>query len=91
MVRIRGHGLRGLIIAACLAIAAPMAAFAERAVAFVDRLFAFDAVAAVRRLVGVPALAVEGFGGFRDQVEPSLLHRQRHEAGLARLGAVRHI
>lgn len=41
------------------------------------------------RLVDEPAFALDSPAP-RD-IEPSLYHRNRHEAGLRRLGAVRHI
>lgn len=43
---------------------------------------------AVRNLFDQPSIAFDAAGG--DQVSAALAHSQRHEAGLSRLGAVRH-
>lgn len=81
------------LIAVSLAVAGAIAAIPARAIAFaidwVERaLFAVDPRAIVDAIRGSegPALALAG----GPSIEPSLATSQRHEAGLARLGSVRH-
>jgi len=59
-----------------------------------DRIFA-TVLAAWPKLAAMPRLVASGptfaFDGPADaSIDPALAHDQRHEAGLARLGAVRH-
>ena len=58
------------------------------AVAFLDSVFAVAASPMeLRQLFGLPQLSTEGFGGY---IDPAMLNEQRHEAGMPRLGSVRH-
>lgn len=80
-----------LLALAIAAVSSLIVAPARAVIAFIDRSLGYIPLIAEapRFRDAAPALALEGFGGFT--LDPSLLQRQRHEAGLARLGAVRHV
>lgn len=79
------------IFCAALVVAAAsfIAAIPARAIAFVRDLFVgLTDARPFRDLFETPALALDGPAG--RSISPWLAHDQKHEAGLARLGAVRH-
>lgn len=80
--------LRFAIVVCAAAVALPARAIATAVDLFSDA-FAFVDSSVLRSLFDEPTLALEG--PRLGPIEPSLLQRQRHEAGLARLGSVRHI
>lgn len=84
--------MRSLIIAVCFAVSF-VATLPERIIDAAGRfIFNFTdgvIVRHIRDLLRGPALAYDGPSD--SAIEPSLMHRQRHEAGLSRLGTVRHI
>jgi hypothetical protein len=82
---------RVFIVAAalCVAAASYIAAIPVAAIGFIRGLFVglVDA-RPFRELFETPSIVLVGPSG--SQIDRSLWHRNRHEAGLARLGAVRH-
>ena len=73
----------------CVAAVGYIAAIPIRAIAFVRDLFVgLTDVRPFRDLFEVPQLVLDGPAG--RSISPALAHDQKHEAGLARLGAVRH-
>jgi len=83
---------RPTAIFAALVVAAAsfIAALPARAIAFVRDLFVgLTDPRPFRDLFETPALALDGPGDSRS-ISPWLAHDQKHEAGLARLGTVRH-
>lgn len=85
--RFRFYPLISLALAVCSALVALPGRAIAFAYALVDRMFATD-----------PRPMLAGFGtdaaiapsGSWRSIDPALANDQRHEAGLARLGAVRH-
>lgn len=86
----RLFSLAGLFSLACLAINW-MAAIPDRLVSWTLDVLAYvfrPEPFALDRLFGSPALVPAGPPG--RSIDPALANLQRHEAGLARLGTVRH-
>lgn len=80
---------RIIIAALCVAAVSFIAAIPARAIAFVRDLFVgLVDPRPFRALFETPQLALDGPAG--RSISPALANDQKHEAGLARLGAVRH-
>lgn len=80
---------RILAIALCVAAVSFLAAIPAAVIGFVRDLFVgLTDARPFRDLFETPQLALVGPAG--RSISPWLAHDQKHEAGLARLGAVRH-
>lgn len=83
------HRLAVVCAALCVAATSFIAAIPRHAIAFVRDLFVgLTDARPFRELFETPPLVLVGPAG--RSVSPALAHDQKHEAGLARLGAVRH-
>lgn len=88
---VKRFSLVGLLVAAIhFLIALPARALTFAVDLFDSVILAADprAIADLFRLDDTPAYALDGPGRY---VDPALLTDQKHEAGLARLGTVRHL